>query len=182
LMASRLFQTYWNATFPALGPACRPRRFIASGKCWRTVKANCSTPRVSPPAGSQRQTVANILTFGGSPAREAITALGLNLSKRLVRSPKIYVRDSGIIHTLLGCRAGAIARPPIVGPSWEGFVIENLISIARAGVNAWFYRTSAGAEIDLLLELGPNKLWAVEVKRSLSNPHPTRDSTWPART
>ena len=53
-------------------------------------------------------------------------------------------------------------------------MIENMISSAPAGVNAWFYRTSAGAEIDMLLELGPKKLWAVEVKRSLSNTHPTK--------
>jgi predicted AAA+ superfamily ATPase len=98
-----------------------------------------------------------------------------NLSKRLVRSPKVYVRDSGIVHSLLGTPGHErLLGHPIVGPSWEGFVIENLISAAPAGANIWFYRTSAGAEIDLLLDLGPNKLWAVEVKRSLSNPHPTK--------
>ena len=97
------------------------------------------------------------------------------LSKRLVRAPKVYVRDSGIVHALLGTSGHErLLGHPIVGPSWEGFVIENLISAAPAGANIWFYRTSAGAEIDLLLDLGPNKLWAVEVKRSLSNPHPTK--------
>jgi predicted AAA+ superfamily ATPase len=85
------------------------------------------------------------------------------------------VRDSGIVHALLGTPGHErLLGHPIVGPSWEGFVIENLISAAPAGANMSFYRTSAGAEIDLLLDLGPNKLWAVEVKRSLSNPHPTK--------
>jgi len=106
-----------------------------------------------------------------------------NLSKRLVRSPKVYVRDSGIVHTLIGIPGHEpLLGHPIVGPSWEGFVIENLLSVLPAGANPWFYRTSAGAEIDLLLELGPKKLWAVDVKRSLSNPHPNKGFHLPART
>jgi predicted AAA+ superfamily ATPase len=98
-----------------------------------------------------------------------------NLAKRLVRSPKVYVRDSGILHALLGISAQEqVLGHPVIGPSWEGFVIENLIAAAPPGSQAWFYRTSAGAEIDLLLDLGPRRLWAVEVKRSLSRPHPSR--------
>jgi predicted AAA+ superfamily ATPase len=62
---------------------------------------------------------------------------------------------------------------PVAGSSWEGFVIENLLAAVPAAATAWFYRTSAGAEIDMLLELGPQRLWAVEVKRSL-NPQPTK--------
>jgi predicted AAA+ superfamily ATPase len=62
---------------------------------------------------------------------------------------------------------------PVAGFSWEGFVIESLLAAAPASATAWFYRTSAGAEIDLLLELGPGRLWAVEVKRSL-NPQPRK--------
>ena len=61
---------------------------------------------------------------------------------------------------------------PIVGPSWEGFIVENVLSAAPQGAKGWFYRTSAGAEIDLLLEFGDGELWAIEVKRSLSNPKP----------
>ena len=55
---------------------------------------------------------------------------------------------------------------PVVGTSWEGFVIENLIAAAPIGTDAWFYRTRAGAEIDLLLLLPDCRLWAIEVKRS----------------
>ena len=76
-----------------------------------------------------------------------------NLKKRLVRSPKVYVRDSGLVHTLLGIRDHEeLLGHPIVGPSWEGFVLENLVSLASPRTKAWFYRTSAGAEIDLLLD------------------------------
>jgi uncharacterized protein len=98
-----------------------------------------------------------------------------NLSKRLVRSPKVYLRDSGIVHALLGIQNREnLLGHPIIGPSWEGFVAENLIASAPSGSNAWFYRTSAGAEIDLLLELDSKTLWAVEIKRSVSNPRPTK--------
>jgi hypothetical protein len=62
----------------------------------------------------------------------------------------------------------------VVGPSWEGFVVENVLLAAPPGANGWFYRTSAGAEIDLLVDLGKQGLLAVEVKRSLASPHPSK--------
>ncbi len=93
-----------------------------------------------------------------------------NVRKRLVKSPKIYVRDSGIVHALLGIADyNSLAGHPIVGASWEGFVIENLISSAPQGTRASFYRTSAGAEVDIVLELpGSRAPWAIEIKRGLS--------------
>jgi uncharacterized protein len=92
-----------------------------------------------------------------------------NMRKRLVRSPKIFVRDSGLVHALLGLRdQETILGHPVVGASWEGFVIETLIGAAPAETVPSFYRTSAGAEIDLVLALPNDRLWAVEVKRSLS--------------
>jgi hypothetical protein len=92
-----------------------------------------------------------------------------NVKKRLVKSPKVYVRDSGLVHALLGIEDhNALAGHPVVGTSWEGFVIENLLAVAPPRTTASFYRTSAGAEIDLLLELPGNRgLWALEIKRSL---------------
>ncbi len=94
----------------------------------------------------------------------------VNVRKRLVKSPKVYVRDSGIVHTLLGITDhNSLAGHPVVGASWEGFVIENLLSVAPAGTKASFYRTAAGAEIDLVLELpGSRGSWAIEIKHSLS--------------
>jgi predicted AAA+ superfamily ATPase len=92
-----------------------------------------------------------------------------NQGKRLVKSPKIYVRDSGIVHALLniGDRT-TLAGHPVVGASWEGFVIENLINAAPARTVPGFYRTGAGAEIDLVLELPGGRLWAIEIKRGLA--------------
>jgi predicted AAA+ superfamily ATPase len=93
-----------------------------------------------------------------------------NAGKRLVKSPKIYVRDSGLVHALLGIDSfEVLAGHPVVGMSWEGFVIESLLAAAPERTIASFYRTLAGAEIDLLLELPGNRgRWAIEIKRSLS--------------
>lgn len=97
-----------------------------------------------------------------------------NVGKRLVRSPKVYVRDSGLVHALLGLRSrDALLGHPVVGGSYEGFVIENLLSAAPRTVTPYFYRTSAGAEVDLLLVWPGGERWAIEIKRSLS-PRPRR--------
>ena len=90
-----------------------------------------------------------------------------NVGKRLVKTPKVYIRDSGVLHSLLGLGTlDDVLSHPVIGASWEGFVIENLIAAAPFGTDAWFYRTRAGAEIDLLLNMPDRRLWAVEVKRS----------------
>ncbi len=92
-----------------------------------------------------------------------------NTGKRLVRSPKVYVRDSGLTHALLGLsNREMVLGHPIAGASWEGFVLETLLAVAPAGTEASFYRTSAGAEVDLLLNLPGGRLWAIEIKRSLA--------------
>ncbi|AEI96435.1 hypothetical protein RLO149_p830040 (plasmid) [Roseobacter litoralis Och 149] len=92
-----------------------------------------------------------------------------NTGKRLVKSPKVYIRDAGLTHALLGIEtAEALLGHPVVGGSWEGFCIENLIAAAPRGTEASFYRSSAGAEIDLILKLPGGALWAIEVKRTTS--------------
>ena len=92
-----------------------------------------------------------------------------NVRKRLVKSPKVYVRDSGIAHALLGIgNLDTLLGHPVAGASWEGFVIENLLAVAPATTRAGFYRTSAGAEIDLILEWPGGKVWAIEIKLGLA--------------
>ncbi len=92
-----------------------------------------------------------------------------NTGKRLVKSPKLYIRDSGLVHELLGIgNLETLAGHPIVGASWESFVIENLLACAPARTEAYFYRTSAGAEIDLILKFRTGETWAIEIKRGLS--------------
>lgn len=92
-----------------------------------------------------------------------------NTGKRLVKSPKIYVRDSGLVHALLDIETKeSLLSHMVVGASWEGFVIETLLGCAPGNVQAYFYRSSGGAEIDLLLVWPSGDLWAIEIKRSLS--------------
>lgn len=97
-----------------------------------------------------------------------------NTGKRLVKSPRVYIRDSGITHALLGIKdKEALLGHPVVGASWEAFVIENLILSAPENTLCNFYRTSAGAEIDLILTLPDSSMCAIEIKRSLT-PKPGR--------
>jgi uncharacterized protein len=92
-----------------------------------------------------------------------------NAGKRMTKSPKVYVRDSGICHALLDIAdKEALLGHPVVGASWEGFAIENLIANAPEGVQSYFYRSSGGAEVDLLLLWPSGKMWVIEIKRSLS--------------
>ena len=90
-----------------------------------------------------------------------------NVRKRLVKAPKTYIRDSGICHALLGIDSlDSLFGHPVVGGSWEGFVIENLLSRMPARAQAGYYRTAGGAESDLVVDIGGGELWAIEVKRS----------------
>ena len=89
-----------------------------------------------------------------------------NVGKRLVRAPKVYVRDSGVVHALLGLQSlESVLGHPVAGASWEGFVIEQLIA-AASHAQASFYRTTHGAEADLVLTWRNGETWVVEVKRS----------------
>jgi len=90
-----------------------------------------------------------------------------NAGKRLVKAPKVYVRDSGIAHALLGIRdKEMLLGHPVVGQTWESFVVETLITAAPEETEANYYRTSNGTEVDLLLTLPGGELWAIEVKRT----------------
>ena len=91
-----------------------------------------------------------------------------NVGKRLRKSPKVYVRDSGMLHALLNLRTKEdVLGHPVAGHGWEGFVIENLLSVAPARSEANYYRAAGGAEIDLVLTLPGRKPWAIAVKRRL---------------
>lgn len=93
-----------------------------------------------------------------------------NVSKRLVKSPKVFIRDTGLVHALLGIvDVEDLMAHPVVGKSWEGFAIESLIAASPPGTEAHHLRTSGGAEIDLLLKFpGHRRPWAIEVKRGLA--------------
>jgi predicted AAA+ superfamily ATPase len=102
-----------------------------------------------------------------------------NAGKRLVKSPKVYLRDSGLLHALLGINTLTdLQGHPIVGASWEGFVVEQIAALAPQGSQIGFYRTAAGAEIDVVLSVGSRRI-GFEVKFSAA-PKPAR-GFWQAK-
>lgn len=91
----------------------------------------------------------------------------INIGKRLVKTPILYIRDSGLLHALLNIKDwDTLITHPVVGSSWEGFVIENLMAVAPDFVIPYFYRTQAGAEMDFVLVMPDQTQIAVEIKRS----------------
>lgn len=92
-----------------------------------------------------------------------------NTKKRLVKTPKIYLRDSGLLHNLMNIHTfDHLLGHPVVGASWEGFVVENILNNLSSSWTASYYRSSNQAEIDLVLEKTNQEVWAIEVKRSIA--------------
>lgn len=92
-----------------------------------------------------------------------------NVKKRLVKSPRYYVRDSGILHRLLGINSyDALLSNPVLGKSWEGFAVENILSILPSRTEIYFYRTGAGAEVDLVIKMPSSEIWAIEIKHGVA--------------
>ena len=163
-----LIRTYLEREVPQFGvrvPAATLQRFwtmLAHGQGGLlNASALAQSLGVSPPTASRYlDLLVDLMLVRRLPPYFA------NVGKRLVKAPKVYIRDTGLLHALLGLRTrDDLLSHPVAGPSWEGFVIENLRAVAPFGTDAWFYRTRAGAEIDLLLMLPDQRLWAVEVKR-----------------
>lgn len=170
-------QTYLERDIPSLGPRVPA---VTLHRFWQMLAHNqgqmLNAARLAGSLGVSGQTVARYLDILVDLLLvRRLAPWAANSSKRLVRTPKVYLRDTGVLHALLGLAGeDQILGHPIAGASWEGLVIENLINVIPAGAKAWFYRTSAGAEIDLLVELGPRDLWAIEIKRSIGSPQPGR--------
>jgi uncharacterized protein len=92
-----------------------------------------------------------------------------NVKKRLMKSPRYYVRDSGILHRLLGINSyDELLSNPVLGKSWEGIVVENIHSVLPNRAETWFYRTVAGAEIDLVIKMPSSEIWAIEIKHGVA--------------
>lgn len=98
-----------------------------------------------------------------------------NTGKRLTKSPKVYIRDSGILHFLLALQSREqVLGHPVAGYSWEGFAVEQFAAVLPLGWELAFWRTAAGAEIDLLLLHGSHPIIAAEMKMNTTNPRPGR--------
>lgn len=168
-------QTFLERDLPQMGvniPAGVARRFWqmcahVHGELWNGSKIAAALGVTHPTSRSYLDRLAATYMVRVLPPWSA------NLRKRLVKTPKIYVRDSGLLHSLL--RIGSheeLLGHPVAGASWEGFVIEQVSGVLPTGWEMSFYRTAAGAECDLVLEKGRRRV-AIECKASLA-PQVTR--------
>jgi predicted AAA+ superfamily ATPase len=169
LWREAFLRTYLERDIPQLGqriPAETLRRFWtmlahAQGSLLNAAALGRSLGVSGKTVGSYLDLLVDLLLV------RRLQALHANVGKRLTKAPKVYVRDSGLVHTLLGLdNRDAVLGHPVAGASWEGFVLENLLQCAPGRSQAWFYRTAAGAEMDLVLDLPGGQRWAIEIKRS----------------
>jgi len=164
-------KTYLEMDIPQLGlqiPSLQLRRFWtmiahSHGQLWNASKLADSLGLSAPTIRRYLDILSETFITRQLPPYYA------NIKKRLVKSPKVYIRDSGLLHALLMIRSlDELQSHPALGSSWEGFVIEQIISTLPGNREFFFYRTSAGAELDLVFLDRKNKPIAVEVKYSLS--------------
>ena len=163
--------TYLRRDIPELGPripAATLRRF------WTMLAHQqgtpCNTARLGQSLAADPKTVSRYLDLLVDLLLvRRLPPLHANVSKRLVKTPKVYVRDSGLVHTLLRLDdEEAVLGHPVAGFSWEGFVIENILRAAPERTEASFYGTATKVEVDLVLDLPGGERWAIEIKRSLA--------------
>ena len=113
----------------------------------------------------EHQAIDRLWLRGGFP--DSLFAKSDAVGKRLVKSPKVYVRDSGIVRALLGLEGlEDVLGHPVAGPSWEGMVVESVLIAAAGEAPMSFYRTNAGAEVDIVIEGRRSRTYAIEIKRS----------------
>lgn len=166
---SNFISTYVERDIPLMGPqvpAAKMRRFWSMLAHVHGQQINFST--LGSGLGVSHTTVRTYLDILTDfyMVRQVVPWSG-NTKKRLVKSPKIYLRDSGLMHRLLNIsEIEGLLGHPSVGASWEGFIIENIIIGLDDKWRYSYFRTTAGAEIDLVLEAPNREVWAIEVKRS----------------
>lgn len=172
-------RTYTTRDLPLLGlpmPALQTERLLQMLAHQHGQLLNYTT--LSKSLGVSQPTVTNALYY----LEEAMLVKTLkpwhsNAGKRLVKTPKIYIRDSGMLHYLLGTGSfNQLMGHPQAGNSWEGFVIQQIMSHLPANLLPYFYRTGAGAELDLVLAKGNTITHAIEIKLS-SAPKLSRGNT-----
>ncbi len=169
-------QTFLQRDLPALGlrvPAETLRRFWTMLAHLQGQMFNASQLGVALGGASHTTTARYLDTLVDTMMVRRLQPHLANVGKRLVKSPKVYVRDSGLLHALLGlARLRDLQGHPVAGASWEGFVVEQVAAALPAGAQIGFYRTAAGAELDLVVEVGARKI-GIEIKFSAA-PKPTK--------
>jgi predicted AAA+ superfamily ATPase len=177
LWRSLFIKTYLERDVPALGPRI-PSETLR--RYWQMLAHNqgqmLNAAQLASGLGVSGHTVARYLDIMVDLLLvRRLQPWATNAKKRLVRTPKVYVRDSGLLHALLNIRDQEdLLGHPVVGSSWEGMMIENILDMCPPSARPTFYRSASGAEIDLVIEFDARERWAIEIKRSISNPGPSK--------
>jgi hypothetical protein len=167
-------RTFLERDIPQLGSRIPPRQLERFwSMCAHVHGQVLNSSKLGESLGVSHHTVRSYLDLlEQTYVMRALPPFSANLKKRLTKSPKIFIRDSGLLHALHGITTfNDLLRHPVYGASWEGYVVENILSLA-ADWKASFYRTSSGNEMDLVLDKGRLRI-AVECKAS-STPEITR--------
>ncbi|GAB4243954.1 MAG: ATP-binding protein [Ekhidna sp.] len=166
-------KTYLERDIPFFNPRV-PAETI--GRLWTMLAhmhgATLNVSRLASSLGISGQTVSRYIDLlQGLFLIKQIPPYRKNTGKRITKSPKTYISDSGILHTILQIESmDALNGHPIAGASWEGFVIQNVLGRLGEKGQCFFYRTSGGAEIDLIIKHNDGRLIAAEIKKN-SVPH-----------
>ena len=170
-LRQHFIRTYLERDVASFGPRLPP---ASLERLWTMLAhsqgAVLNASGLSRALGTSPQTVTRYIdVLSGLLLVRRLPPFRANVGKRLVKSPRVYVRDSGLVHALLSIGDfETLSGHPVVGQSWEGFVIENLLAAAPERTLASHYRTAAGAEADLVLDFPDGRRWVVEAKRSLA--------------
>lgn len=160
-------QTYLERELPSLGlnSDVRILRKLLTMLC-HTQSSMLNVQSLSNSLGVTRPTVSRYIDFlEKSYILNRVEPWFSNIKKRLVKSPKIYLTDSGLFHSLLGITDySGLIEHPAVGASWEGFVVQQTHSILPTGMELWFFRTHEGAEADIVLSKNDSPIASAEIK------------------
>ncbi len=169
-------KTYVERDLPNMGSGISPIHFKRFWRMLAHYHANqVNYSELGRSLELSHTTVKNYLdTLTGFYMVRQIEPYAANVKKRLVKSPKIYIRDSGMLHCLKNISTmDALFENPALGASWEGFVVENILVHLDARWEYYYYRTATQVEIDLILISPSGEIWAVEIKRQTA-PKPGR--------
>ena len=171
LWLNALIRTYVERDLPLLGfriPSMELRRFWtmlahSHGQLWNAQQLAASFG-VSPPTATHYRSILEQMFL-----IRTLKPWHANIKKRMVKTPLVYLCDSGILHALLGIEeSDDLLANPIVGKSWEGFVIEQIVGGLKGRLDIAFFRTHAGAEVDLILHKGQKIVSMIEIKLGLA--------------
>ena len=163
--------SYVERNLPQLGVASSPvllRRFCSMLAHLQGCTLNLS--KLSGSLGIDGKTVKHYIDLlEGLYLLRSLPAFSTNAGKRLIKTPKTYWRDSGLLHSLAGLGTPEqLLGHPLCGQSWEGYCIEQILQHLPRGFQAFHYRTRSGAELDLVLQSPSGDITAIEIKRTLS--------------